>query len=111
MPSEEADSEHVRLVISNETRVTEADTVVLQPQTERSNRPFKWWIKTLIFSVIAIIVSIVLFKWGVPFIFEKVYSYYYFMEFSHCFCYTYWFHTGERIMVMHYPEINLEYMF
>lgn len=71
MPSH-GDNEHVRLVISDErsNRVAEADS--LQPQTERGNHPFKWWIKTLTLSIIAIIVSIVFLKWGVPFIFEKV---------------------------------------
>ncbi|KAJ0926628.1 putative SNARE associated golgi family protein [Helianthus annuus] len=65
------DSEHVRLVISsNETRVAEADA--LQSQTERSNQCLKWWIKAVTWSVIAIIVTIIFLKWGVPFVFEKV---------------------------------------
>ncbi|XP_024964062.1 uncharacterized protein LOC112504360 [Cynara cardunculus var. scolymus] len=64
------DSEHVRLVISNERGTAEADT--FQPRTERSNESLKWWIKTVTLSIIAIIVTIVFLKWGVPFIFEKV---------------------------------------
>ncbi|MFS8002518.1 putative SNARE associated golgi family protein [Helianthus anomalus] len=68
---EREDSEHVRLVISsNETRVAEADA--LQSQTERSNQSLKWWIKAVTWSVIAIIVTIIFLKWGVPFVFEKV---------------------------------------
>ncbi|KVH16502.1 SNARE associated Golgi protein [Cynara cardunculus var. scolymus] len=63
------DSEHVRLVISNERGTAEADT--FQPRTERSNESLKWWIKTVTLSIIAIIVTIVFLKWGVPFIFEK----------------------------------------
>ncbi|KAI3770745.1 hypothetical protein L6452_01888 [Arctium lappa] len=64
------DSEHVRLVISNERGTTEADA--FQPRTERSNKPLKWWIKAVTLSIIAIIVTIVFLKWGVPFIFQKV---------------------------------------
>lgn len=66
------DSEHVRLVISaNETRVNETDS--LQSQTERSNWPLKWWIKVATWSIFGIIITMIFLKWGVPFIFEKVY--------------------------------------
>lgn len=63
------DSEHVRLVISNE-RTTEAE--ILQLQTENRDTRIKWWIKAITLSIIAIILSIVFLKWGVPFLFEKV---------------------------------------
>lgn len=62
------DSEHVRLV-SNE-RTTEVD--ILQLQTENRDKRFKWWIKAVTLSIIAIILSIVFLKWGLPFLFEKV---------------------------------------
>ncbi|GKC58994.1 SNARE associated Golgi protein family protein [Tanacetum coccineum] len=66
--SSQADGEHVRLVISNERNAVEAE-----PQIERSNyRSLKWWIKTVILSIVAIVVSAVFLKWGVPFMFEKV---------------------------------------
>lgn len=65
------DSEHVRLVISNE-RTTEAE--ILQLQTENRDTRIKWWIKAITLSIIAIILSIVFLKWGVPFLFEKVYN-------------------------------------
>lgn len=66
--SSQADGEHVRLVISNERNTVEAE-----PQIERSNyRSLKWWIKTAILSIVAIVVSAVFLKWGVPFMFEKV---------------------------------------
>ncbi|KAJ9536564.1 hypothetical protein OSB04_un000263 [Centaurea solstitialis] len=68
--AKQEESEHVRLVISNERETSEADG--FQPRTERSNKPLKWWIKTVTLTVIAIVVSIVFLKWGVPFIFEKV---------------------------------------
>ncbi|KAI3676111.1 hypothetical protein L1987_85710 [Smallanthus sonchifolius] len=68
---EREDGEHVRLVISsNERSVAEGDA--LQSQTERSYRPLKWWIKAVTLSVLAITVTIIFLKWGVPFIFEKV---------------------------------------
>ncbi|KAK9054811.1 hypothetical protein SSX86_025890 [Deinandra increscens subsp. villosa] len=68
---EREEGEHVRLVISsNERRVAEPDD--LQSQTERSNHPLKWWIKVATWSIIAIIVSLIFLKWGVPFIFQKV---------------------------------------
>ncbi|KAL4556381.1 hypothetical protein LXL04_039032 [Taraxacum kok-saghyz] len=66
---ETEDSEHVRLVISNES-TSESD--ILQLQTENRDTRFKWWIKTLTFSIIAILLSILFLKWGVPFLFEKV---------------------------------------
>ncbi|PWA68261.1 SNARE associated Golgi protein family [Artemisia annua] len=66
--SSQADGEHVRLVISNERITVEAE-----PQIERSNhRSLKWWIKTVILTIVAIVVSAVFLKWGVPFMFEKV---------------------------------------
>ncbi|XP_071696965.1 uncharacterized protein [Rutidosis leptorrhynchoides] len=70
MTSSQTDGEHVRLVVSNERTTVEADT--LQPQTERRNRPLKWWIRTFTLSFIAIVVTIVFLKWGVPFVFEKI---------------------------------------
>ena len=65
------DSEHVRLVISDES-TSESD--ILQLQTENRDTRFKWWIKTLTFSIIAILLSILFLKWGVPFLFEKVHN-------------------------------------
>ncbi|KAL8205951.1 hypothetical protein R6Q57_009502 [Mikania cordata] len=69
--TEREDGEYVRLVISsNERSVAEADA--LQSQSERSNQSLKWWIKSVTLSIIVIVVSVILLKWGVPFIFEKV---------------------------------------
>lgn len=64
------DSEHVRLVISNE-RTTEAE--ILQLQTENRDTRIKWWIKAITLSIIAIILSIVFLKLSGPFLFDKVY--------------------------------------
>lgn len=60
------DSEYERLVISGEENV-EADTS--QPLKERS---WKWWIKAVTFSIVTILGSLILLKWGVPFLFEKI---------------------------------------
>ncbi|KAL8209491.1 hypothetical protein R6Q57_006223 [Mikania cordata] len=61
--------EFERLVISDEVKV-EGD--LLQPQIERCNRSWKWWIKAVTLSIFTILVSIFLMKWGVPFVFEKM---------------------------------------
>ncbi|GKD07384.1 transmembrane protein 64, partial [Tanacetum coccineum] len=63
------DSEYQRLVISTED-TTEVDT--LQPQIETSGRSWKWWIKAVTYTVITILVCLILMKWGVPLLFEKV---------------------------------------
>ncbi|KAL7001583.1 hypothetical protein U1Q18_002736 [Sarracenia purpurea var. burkii] len=64
------DSEYVRLVISDEPRVAEADT--LQPQAETNSKSFIWWIKAILWCLISIIILLIFMKWGVPFVFEKV---------------------------------------
>ncbi|KAL7001580.1 hypothetical protein U1Q18_002733 [Sarracenia purpurea var. burkii] len=64
------DSEYVRLVISDEPRVAEADT--LQPQAETNSKSFIWWIKATLWCLISIIILLIFMKWGVPFVFEKV---------------------------------------
>ncbi|KAJ9687789.1 hypothetical protein PVL29_016310 [Vitis rotundifolia] len=64
------ESEYVRLVISNEARLSEAD--ILQPQAETRIKSFIWWLKALIFCVVSIIFLLIFLKWGVPFIFEKI---------------------------------------
>lgn len=64
------DSEYVRLVISNETRATEAE--ILQPQAESRINPLLWWVKALVLCVVTIILLLFLLKWGVPIVFEKV---------------------------------------
>ncbi|XP_028778227.1 uncharacterized protein LOC114734747 [Neltuma alba] len=63
-------SEYVRLVISDEPRATEAET--LQPQAKTGVKSFLWWIKVLSWCLVIIILAIVLVKWGLPFVFEKI---------------------------------------
>ncbi|EXB36897.1 hypothetical protein L484_016502 [Morus notabilis] len=69
-PHVREDSEYVRLVISNETRATEAE--ILQPQAESRTNPLLWWVKALVLCVVTIILLLFLLKWGVPIVFEKV---------------------------------------
>lgn len=71
------ESEYVRLVISNEARSYEAD--ILQPQEETRSKSFIWWLKALVFCVVSIIFLLICLKWGVPFMFEKVFSILYFL--------------------------------
>lgn len=64
------DSEYVRLVISSEPRIADPDILQSQPQSRDAS--FIWWTKAIILSFITIILLLIFFKWGVPFLFEKV---------------------------------------
>lgn len=69
------DSEYVRLVISNESRVAEPeDTRILQTEANTRIKYLIWWIKALALCLLLIILLLILVKWGVPFLFEKVIS-------------------------------------
>ncbi|KAJ0525078.1 putative SNARE associated golgi family protein [Helianthus annuus] len=61
--------EYERLVVSTEDKV-EVDT--LHPQIGRCNRSWKWWLKVVTWSIISIVVSIFVMKWGVPYVFDKI---------------------------------------
>ncbi|XP_044488327.1 transmembrane protein 64-like [Mangifera indica] len=61
------DSEYVRLVVSSEAGPTS------EPQLQTRTKSFIiWWIKAFAFCVFLLLVSLVLLKWGLPFLFEKV---------------------------------------
>lgn len=64
------ESEYVRLVVSDEPRTAEADTLQPQAPTKWS---LMWWIKAIIWCSSTVIILLALLKWGVPFIFEKVF--------------------------------------
>lgn len=64
-------NECVRLVIANEASPLESE--ILQPQDKsKSESSFKWWIKVSLWCIISIVFLLAFFKWGVPFLFEKV---------------------------------------
>lgn len=64
------DSEYVRLVISDDPRPAEGDTLQPQPET-RTKSPIRW-IRTLALCILLVIIILIFLKWGVPFLFEKV---------------------------------------
>ncbi|KAK4794616.1 hypothetical protein SAY86_012610 [Trapa natans] len=64
-------TEYARLVISNESVVNVEADVSLSQGAER-NKSFIWWIKALTLFVVTAVVVLILLKWGVPFVFEKV---------------------------------------
>ncbi|KAK1568339.1 hypothetical protein Q3G72_023316 [Acer saccharum] len=61
------DSEYVRLVIPNESTIPPQ-----QPQISLQPHQSYKWIKTLALWIVVVIVSLILFKWAVPFLFQKV---------------------------------------
>ncbi|XP_027338764.1 transmembrane protein 64 [Abrus precatorius] len=63
-------SEYVRLAISDEPRAVE--TEMLQPQLESRIKSFRWWMKAFLWCFFIVVLVLVLVKWGVPFVFEKV---------------------------------------
>ncbi|GAB4848591.1 hypothetical protein Ancab_003298 [Ancistrocladus abbreviatus] len=63
-------SEYVRLVRSDSTNAS--DSNVLQTQPERQLKAASWWIKAFIYCSFAVIFLLIFFKWGVPFLFEKI---------------------------------------
>ncbi|GAY64208.1 hypothetical protein CUMW_231860 [Citrus unshiu] len=64
------DSEYVRLVISDDPRPAEGDT--LQPEPETRTKSLIRWIRTLALCILLVIIILIFLKWGVPFLFEKV---------------------------------------
>ncbi|KAE8731844.1 MLO4 protein [Hibiscus syriacus] len=63
-------SEYVRLVVSNEP--TADGMNVLLPRSPTRSKTFSWWIKAFVCCIFIMILILVFFKWGVPFLFEKV---------------------------------------
>ncbi|XP_074275111.1 uncharacterized protein LOC141599103 isoform X1 [Silene latifolia] len=64
------DSEYEKLVTSDLTVKPVAE--ILHPQAETRLKPFIWWIKILISCLSAVAFVLILLKWGVPFLFEKI---------------------------------------
>lgn len=76
------DSEYVRLVVSNEPRIVEGDA--LQPRAETKYKSFIWWMKAIFWCFIVLVVVLIFVKWGVPFLFEKVFPYPFLFVFFFC---------------------------
>ncbi|KAL2491059.1 SUPPRESSOR OF AUXIN RESISTANCE1 [Abeliophyllum distichum] len=64
------DSEYVRLVIPNELRISEPNT--LESQAQGRKRSLIWWIKAITWCSITIVFVLIFLKWGVPFLLEKI---------------------------------------
>lgn len=62
------DDEYERLVISDE----DSSSLEVEPEIESCDGPWRWWIKAVTLSVITVVGSLFLMKWGVPYVFEKV---------------------------------------
>jgi len=76
-PAIREDSEYVRLVTDNSSKRAEAEVLQSLPVTRLN--PVMWWVRVLIFCSVGIGFIVILLKWGVPFLFEKVLS-------THCYC-------------------------
>ncbi|EEF43013.1 transmembrane protein 64 [Ricinus communis] len=68
------DSEYVRLVIPNASNPGLPQQIhILHPQPNPSStKSFLWWTKALAFSFLVILLLLAFFKWGLPFLFQKV---------------------------------------
>lgn len=64
-------SEYIRLVISDEPRAVEAETLL--PRAESRIKSFWWWMKSFLWCVIFVFLAFILVKWGVSLFFEKVF--------------------------------------
>lgn len=66
-------SEYFRLDISDDPIVAETDT--FQTQAERKYTSVIWWIKAILWCSISALIILIFVKWGVPFLFVKVFPY------------------------------------
>ncbi|XP_042062548.1 TVP38/TMEM64 family membrane protein slr0305-like [Salvia splendens] len=64
------DSEYVRLVKPSELRKPEPE--ILESQRQETNGSQMWWVKTIIWCLITVILLLILAKWGLPFLVKKV---------------------------------------
>lgn len=65
------ENEHARLVGPEEASTDYTNAAPSPPETTKHNLVM-WWLKAFICSLLLIILSFILVKWGVPFTFEKV---------------------------------------
>ncbi|XP_047951813.1 TVP38/TMEM64 family membrane protein slr0305 [Salvia hispanica] len=64
------DSEYVRLVKPSEVRKPEPE--ILESQRQETNGSRMWWVKTIIWCLITVLLLLILAKWGLPFFVKKV---------------------------------------
>lgn len=69
-PAIREESEYVRLVTDHSSKRAEAEVLRSLPVTRLN--PVMWWVRVLIFCSVGIGFIVILLKWGVPFLFEKV---------------------------------------
>lgn len=74
------DNEYVRLVVAHEASA--AETVLSLSQSEVQSKKFMWWLKALGIFAVALLLTLVFGKWGVPFVFQKVLTSQVFKEFE-----------------------------
>ena len=66
------DSEYVRLVKPSEVRKPEPE--ILESQRQETNGSRMWWVKTIIWCLITVLLLLILAKWGLPFFVKKVFT-------------------------------------
>lgn len=66
------DNEYVRLVVAHEASA--AETVLSLSQSEVRSKKLMWWAKALGIFAVALLLTLIFGKWGVPFVFQKVIS-------------------------------------
>ncbi|KAG8368970.1 hypothetical protein BUALT_Bualt15G0101600 [Buddleja alternifolia] len=66
------ESEYASLIIPNELRIPEAD--ILESQRQARKRLLIRWVKAILWCSITVVILLVCFKWGAPFLVEKVLS-------------------------------------
>ncbi|CAN6875841.1 unnamed protein product [Brassica oleracea] len=65
------DNEYVRLVVGTPHEPSPPETVLVS-QSEIRTRNLIWWFKALGICALALVLTLVFAKWGVPFVFQKV---------------------------------------
>lgn len=72
------DNEYVRLVVgTHEPSSSPPETVLSASQSEIRTRNLIWWFKALGICALTLLLTLVFAKWGVPFVFQKVASFFF----------------------------------
>lgn len=71
------DNEYVRLVVGTTHEPSSPpETVLSVSQSEMRTRNLIWWFKALGICALTLLLTLVFAKWGVPFVFQKVASFF-----------------------------------